>query len=44
MFTLFAVTEQSIVFGILALVSIIPGSMYQIQVMKDRQEAKTQEW
>uniref|UniRef100_UPI003AB9A335 DUF2812 domain-containing protein n=2 Tax=Oscillospiraceae TaxID=216572 RepID=UPI003AB9A335 len=44
MFALFAVTEQSIIFGIFAFVSIIPGSIYQIQVMKVRKEAKTQEW
>ena len=44
MFALFAVTKQSIIFGIFALVSIIPGSIYQIQIMKSRKEAKTQEW
>ena len=44
MFALFAVTKQSIIFGIFALVSIIPGSIYQIQIMKIRKEAKTQEW
>ena len=44
MFALFAVTKQSIIFGIFALVSVIPGSIYQIQIMKIRKEAKTQEW
>ena len=44
MFALFAVTKQSIIFGIFALVPIIPGSIYQIQIMKIRKEAKTQEW
>ena len=42
MFALFAVAMQSIIFGIFALVSIIPGSIYQIQIMKSRKEAKTQ--
>ena len=44
MFALFAVTKQSIIFGIFALVSIIPGSIYQIQIMKIRKEAKTQSY
>ncbi len=40
MFALFAVTKQSIIFGIFALVSVIPGSIYQIQVMKSGKDAQ----
>ena len=43
MFALFAVTEQSVIFDILALVFIIPSSIYQIQITKVKQEAKVQE-
>ena len=38
MFALFAVTKQSIIFGIFALVSVIPGSIYQIQIITSKNE------
>ena len=38
-----AVINHSIVFGVLALISLIPVLVYQIQIMHNRQEAKTQE-
>lgn len=41
---LFAVTKQSIIFGIFALVFIIPVGIYQIQIKKVKKEAKIQEW
>ena len=43
MFAIFAVINHSIVFGVLALISLIPVLVYQIQIMHNRQEAKTQE-
>ena len=43
MFAIFAVINHSIVFGVLALISLIPVLVYQIQIMHNRKEAKTQE-
>lgn len=44
MFAVFAVVDRSIVFGILSLIFLIPVIVYQSQIMKLRQEAKTKEW
>ncbi len=43
MFAIFAVINHSLVFGVLALISLIPVLVYQIQIMHSRKEAKTQE-
>ena len=43
MFAIFAVINHSVVFGVLALISLIPVLVYQIQIMHNRKEAKTQE-
>ena len=42
MFAIFAVINHSLVFGVLALISLIPVLVYQIQIMHSRKEAKTQ--
>lgn len=44
MFAVFAVVNQSVVLGVLALISLIPVIVYQSQIMKNRREAKTKEW
>lgn len=44
MFAVFTVTSLSVVFGIFALISLIPVLIYQMQVIKVRNEAKTREW
>lgn len=44
MFAVFTVVNQSIILGILALISLIPVIVYQSQIMKNRREAKTKEW
>lgn len=44
MFAIFAVINRSIIFGILALISLCPVIIYQTQVMKIRHETKTKEW
>ena len=43
MLVIFAVINHSIVFGVLALISLIPVLVYQIQIVHNRREAKTQE-
>lgn len=44
MFAAAALINGSIVFGVLALASLIPVLVYQGQVMQNRREAKTKEW
>jgi len=44
MFAVFTAVNRSIIFGILALISLIPVIVYQSQIMKSRREAKTKEW
>lgn len=44
MFVIFAVGNLSVIFGILALISLIPVLIYQTQIVKNRQEAKIKEW
>ena len=44
MFAIFAVVNRSVVFGVLALVSLIPVLVYQTQVMQNKREGKTKEW
>lgn len=44
MFAIFAVVRRSLVFSVLALLSLIPVIIYQVQIMKVRREAKTKEW
>lgn len=44
MFAIFTVVNQSVILGILALISLIPVIVYQSQIMKNRREAKTKEW
>lgn len=39
----FAVMNRSIIFGVLALISLLPVIVYQTQVIKARREAKTKE-
>ena len=44
MFALFAIAKHSIIFGVFALIALVPVLIYQIQIIKIRLEAKTQEW
>ena len=44
MFAVFTVVNQSVILGILTLISLIPVIVYQSQIMKNRREAKTKEW
>ena len=44
MFAIFAVAKRSVVFGVLALVSLIPVLVYQTKVMQNKREGKTKEW
>ena len=44
MFTVFAVANCSMIMGTLALLSLFPAMIYQIQVMKCKHGAKTKEW
>ena len=44
MFTIFAVVNHSAGFGVLALISLIPVLIYQIQIMQNKHEGKTKEW
>lgn len=44
MFVIFAVVNRSAVFGVLALVSLIPVLVYQTQVVQNKREGKTKEW
>lgn len=44
MLAVFAVTNRSIILGVLTFVSLLPVIAYQIQVMEVRREAKTKEW
>ena len=44
MLAIFAVGNRSVVFGIFALISLIPVLVYQTQILKNRQDAKTKEW
>ena len=44
MFALFAIAKHSIIFGVFALIALIPSLTYQIQIIKIRRESKTREW
>lgn len=44
MFAVFTIVNYSIIFGMLALIFLIPVIGYQSQIMKIRREAKTKEW
>ncbi len=44
LFAVFTVANQSMMFGGLALISLIPVLVYQRQIVKNRQEAKIKEW
>ena len=44
MFAIFAVVNRSAVFGVLALVYLIPVLVYQTQVVQNKREGKTKEW
>lgn len=44
MFTVFTVVNHTIVFGILALIFLIPVLLYQVQIAKNRRESKAKEW
>lgn len=44
MFALFTIINRSIVFGVLTLILLIPVLVYQVQITKNRHEAKTKEW
>ena len=43
-FTEFATVNQSVILGIVAVISLIPVIIYQVQIMKNRHEAKIKEW
>lgn len=43
-FTAFATVNQSVILGIVAVISLIPVIIYQVQIMKNRHEAKIKEW
>ncbi|MDO5423716.1 MAG: DUF2812 domain-containing protein [Eubacteriales bacterium] len=44
MFAIFTVTNHSAIWGILTLIFLIPVLLYQMQIQKAKQEAKTKEW
>ena len=44
MFAIAAVSKSSVVFSVLALISLIPVLIYQIQIMQNKREGKTKEW
>ena len=44
LFGAFGIAQRSILFLILAALSLIPVLIYQVNIMKIKSEAKTQEW
>jgi hypothetical protein len=44
MFAIFTIVNRSIIFGVLTLILLIPVLVYQVQIAKNRHEAKTKEW
>lgn len=44
MFAMVAVAKHSVIFGVLALIALIPALIYQVQILNIRREAKIQEW
>lgn len=44
MFAVNSIVKCSAIFGILTLISVLPVTIYQAQVMKVKREAKTKEW
>lgn len=44
LFGAFGIAQRSILFLILAALSLIPVLIYQVNIMKIKREAKTQEW
>ena len=44
LFGAFGIAQRSILFLILAVLSLIPVLIYQVNIMKIKSEAKTQEW
>ena len=43
-FTMFAAVNQTVILGIVVVISLIPVIIYQLQIMKNRHEAKMKEW
>ena len=43
-FTMFAAVNQTVILGIVVVISLIPVIVYQLQIMKNRHEAKMKEW
>lgn len=44
MFAIAAAAKSSVVFSVLALISLIPVFVYQIQIIQNKREGKTKEW
>lgn len=44
MFAMFTVLNRSIILGVITLILLIPVLVYQVQIAKNRCEAKTKEW
>lgn len=44
MFAIFTVVNRSIILSVLTLILLIPVLVYQMQIAKNRREAKTKEW
>ena len=43
-FTMFAAVNQTVILGIVVVISLIPVIIYQLQIMKNRHEVKMKEW
>ncbi len=44
MLVAFATVNRSVILGIVAVIFLIPVIIYQLQIMKNRHEAKMKEW
>ena len=44
MLAAFATVNRSVILGIVAVIFLIPVIIYQLQIMKNRHEAKMKEW
>ena len=44
MLAAFAIVNRSVILGIVAVIFLIPVIIYQLQIMKNRHEAKMKEW
>jgi len=44
LFGAMGIVNRSIILGILALAALIPVTLYQVQIMKVKQDAKIKEW